>query len=332
MSNNNDGSYELMLPPSDGISSLNFCVNSNLLLVTSWDTTVRCYDVSSNVQKWEYSHESSAILDGVIPEKNRVYSSDIHGKIKSYDVTSQTVREIGAHEDGVKALVYNPTTQGLYSGSWDGFLKTWDTRTPSSEVAKYNLSSKIFTMDGLKNGDYHLVVGTADKYVTIYDSRAMEVPLQKRESSIKYQTRCIRTYIDGKGYALASVEGRIAMEYFDTSAESQAKKYAFKCHRVVENGIDTVYPVNSIAFHPVFGTFATGGCDGNVFFWDGANRKRLYHLKRFPTSISSMSFNSDGNLLAVASSYTYEEGEKDHPPDQIFIHNINESKIKPFTK
>jgi cell cycle arrest protein BUB3 len=36
-----------------------------------------------------------------------------------------------------------------------------------------------------------------------------------------------------------------------------------------------VYPVNAIAFHPIHGTFATGGCDGNVYTWDGENKKRV---------------------------------------------------------
>lgn len=49
------------------------------------------------------------------------------------------------------------------------------------------------------------------------------------------------------------------MEYFDNSEQVQSRKYAFKCHRRSEAGRDVVYPVNSIAFHPVFGTFATGG-------------------------------------------------------------------------
>jgi cell cycle arrest protein BUB3 len=53
---------------------------------------------------------------------------------------------------------------------------------------------------------------------------------------------------------LSSVEGRVAVEYLDPSPEQQAKKYAFKCHR---QG-DLIYPVNTMAFHPVFGTFATG--------------------------------------------------------------------------
>lgn len=41
------------------------------------------------------------------------------------------------------------------------------------------------------------------------------------------------------------------------SQEAQENKYAFKCHR---KG-DQVFPVNAMAFHPVYGTFATGGCD-----------------------------------------------------------------------
>ncbi|EGC32034.1 WD40 repeat-containing protein [Dictyostelium purpureum] len=322
--------YELRQPPSDGISSVNFCPYSVNLLVTSWDNTVRCYDTQNNVQKWQYTHKGP-VLDGCFPEKTKIYSSDIFGGIKQYDPVSGVEKEIGTHKKGVKSIVYNITTQQLYSGSWDQHLKVWDTRSDTPEISSHNLESKVYTMDCSSISNM-LVVGTADKYITIFDIRKMDMPLQKRESSIKYQTRCIRCFTDGKGYALASVEGRIAMEYFDPSPAAQSKKYAFKCHRPNEGGVDVVYPVNCIAFNPIYGTFATGGCDKNVFFWDGANRKRLHFLKTYPTSISSMSFNSDGNILAVASSYTFEEGEKDHPPDQIFIHHINENKIKPFEK
>lgn len=84
-------------------------------------------------------------------------------------------------------------------------------------------------------------------------------PEQRRESSLKFQTRCVRCFADGAGYALSSVEGRVAMEFFDLGDEAQAKKYAFKCHRRNEGGRDVVYPVNAIAFNAAHGTFATGG-------------------------------------------------------------------------
>ena len=58
--------------------------------------------------------------------------------------------------------------------------------------------------------------------------------------------------MDSTGYATASVEGRIAVEYFDPSPEAQEKKYAFKCHRQTIDDVDHVWPVNALAFHPVY--------------------------------------------------------------------------------
>ena len=58
-------------------------------------------------------------------------------------------------------------------------------------------------------------------------------------------------FVLAPGYALSSVEGRVAIEYFDPSPAVQARKYAFKCHRAVVKGVQTLYPVNTIAFHPM---------------------------------------------------------------------------------
>lgn len=50
----------------------------------------------------------------------------------------------------------------------------------------------------------------------------------------------------------------MAVEYLDPSPEVQKKKYAFKCHRLKENNIEQIYPVNAISFHNIHNTFATG--------------------------------------------------------------------------
>jgi WD40 repeat protein len=42
--------------------------------------------------------------------------------------------------------------------------------------------------------------------------------------------------------------------------------------------MDVVYPVNAMAFHEPYGTFATGGSDGVVNIWDGNNKKRLFQV------------------------------------------------------
>jgi len=81
-----------------------------------------------------------------------------------------------------------------------------------------------------------------------------------------------------------------------------------------------------------FGTFATGGGDGRVNIWDGRNKKRICQLPSFSTSISALSFSSTGDQLAIAVSYTFEEGEKDHPPDSIYIRSVSEAEVRPKTR
>eukprot|EP00116_Pleurobrachia_bachei_P011159 sb/3471421/ len=177
--------------------------------------------------------------------------------------------------------------------------------------------------------DEMLVVGTGGRRVLVWDIRNMKQEAQRKESALKFMTRCIRCFPNKQGYVLSSCEGRVAVEYLDPSPAIQSKKYAFKCHRIKDEGIETIYPVNTIAFHQRYNTFATGGCDGFVNIWDSANKKRLCQLRKMPTSIASLCFNQDGTMLAIASSYTFELGDMEHPPDQIYIRNMTDIETRP---
>ena len=57
-----------------------------------------------------------------------------------------------------------------------------------------------------------LVVGTAGRRVLVWDLRNMNSALQKRESSLKYQTRCIKCF---PGYVLSSIEGKNLILFFN---------------------------------------------------------------------------------------------------------------------
>lgn len=160
-----------------------------------------------------------------------------------------------------------------------------------------------------------LVVALANRMINIYDTRNFRQPLQTRESSLKFQTRCVRVAAPNPyGFICTSIEGRVAVEYFDPSPAAQAAKYAFKCHREPaprNPGCEIVFPVNTAAFHPVYGTFCTGGSDGVVSLWDAKCKKRIRNYPRLHSGISSMAFAPDGSRLAMAASYTFDEGEKE---------------------
>jgi cell cycle arrest protein BUB3 len=63
--------------------------------------------------------------------------------------------------------------------------------------------------------------------------------------------------------------------------------------------------------------------------WDGQAKKRLASIASFPTSVSALTFNHDGSQLAIASSYTFEDGEREHPHDEIYIRPMLDAECRP---
>jgi cell cycle arrest protein BUB3 len=159
-------------------------------------------------------------------------------------------------------------------------------------------------------------------------------PWQKRESSLKFMTRAVACMPNDAGYASSSIEGRVAVEWFDPSPESQARKYAFKCHRQPApegDGIDIVYPVNTLAFNPVHGTFASGGGDGVVALWDAVAKRRIRQYQKYPSSVAAVAFSSDGKYLAVGVCPGFEDGKEDYSAEgatKVFVRELGETEAK----
>ncbi|XP_005089574.1 mitotic checkpoint protein BUB3 [Aplysia californica] len=318
--------FKLSNMPNDGISSVKFGPNSKqFLLVSSWDDSVRLYDVVADSMRFKYTH-SAPVLDCCFYDAVHSFSGGIDKQLKMYDFNSSSDQVVGTHDAPIRCVEYSPDVNLVITGSWDSTVKLWDPRNPSA-VGSLSQPDKVYTMSVC--GD-SLIVGTAMRRVLVWDLRNMGYVQQRRESNLKYQTRCIRSFPNKQGYVLSSIEGRVAVEYLDPNPDIQKKKYAFKCHRIKENGEECIYPVNAIAFHNGYNTFATGGSDGYVNIWDGFNKKRLCQFHRYPTSIASLAFSPDGSVLAIASSFMYEtEVEKVPAPDSVFIRNVTDQETKP---
>ncbi|KAK4512800.1 uncharacterized protein ATC70_003507 [Mucor velutinosus] len=322
---NDPTQIELKNPPKDGISNVCFHpTDPDCLLVSSWDKTLRLYNVEKN-ELLQLFNTDSAILDCCFGDDNVVYFGGLDRKVKMINLDTNEESVIGKHDAPISCICYGSATKRVYTGSWDTTLRVWDAQT-STEEHTLHLNCKVFSMD-LR--DEKLAVAMSDRKTHIYDIKNMSSPWQERETTLKYMLKCIRLMPNGQGYACSAIEGRVAFEYFDMSPEVQAKRYAFKSHRLTINDTEVVYPVNSLSFHPKLGTFASGGSDCVVNIWDGANRKRVKHMTGYPDEIASLSFNHDGSKLAIASSYTFDEGERDHAPDTIFIKDISDSDVAP---
>jgi cell cycle arrest protein BUB3 len=321
---------EIDSPPLDGITSLQFSPSSsNHLIVTSWDSKLRLYDLASNVDKCTLKH-AAAVLDGRFTDSQHVITGGLDSWVRFYDLNTEQPDVLGTHTDAVSSVAHSAENGLAATGSWDRTVRLWDPRVQSAQVALQQQPERVYSMDIVGS---MLVVAMADRHINIYDVRRMTEPVQKRESSLRYQTRTVACMADGQGYATSSVEGRIAVEYFDASAEAQAKKYAFKCHRQTIDGVDHVWPVNALAFHPLHNTFASGGSDGIVCLWDHTAKKRLRQYPKYTSAISALAFSADGNKLAVGVSYMWDEGENTAKMTgpSVFVRQVGD-EVKPKTK
>ncbi|CAK9216548.1 unnamed protein product [Sphagnum troendelagicum] len=323
---NPNKSFEVVSPPSDGISSLSFSSKANYLVASAWDNQVRCWEIQSNgssVPKAAISHEQPVLCSEWKDDGSTVFSGGCDKQVKMWPLSSggQPVT-VGIHDAPIKEISWISEMNLLVTGSWDKTLKSWDLRQQNPAHTQ-PLPERCYTMSVRHP---LMVVGTADRNILVYNLASPQAKFKRIVSPLKYQTRCVATFPDKQGFLVGSIEGRVAVQHIDDA--EQAKNFTFKCHR--DN--NDVYAVNSINFHPVHATFATSGSDGAYHFWDKDSKQRLKAMQRCTQPIPCSTFNNDGSIFAYAVSYDWSKGAENHNPAQssnyIFLHPTQDSEVK----
>ncbi|KAI1265701.1 WD40-repeat-containing domain protein [Xylariaceae sp. FL1019] len=347
--------YELVHPPNDAISSLVFAPESpSRLLVSSWDKNVYLYDTQAEgsedgkhgalVQTIEHRAPVLDVCFGASDDE--AFSAGMDWQVLKLDLTTGEQTPFSKHTAPVRRVVYSRQHSILVSASWDSTLHIHNPADASQTPLAITLPGKPHALSASPS---KLIVAMTSRLVHIYDLAALASglntqivpePWQQRESSLKFLTRAVAAMPSDAGYATSSIEGRVAVEFFDASTESQARKYAFKCHRQNQTGADgtatdVVYPVNALAFHPTYGTFASGGGDTTVALWDAEAKRRMKVYQKFTDSIAALAFSADGRQLAVGVCPGFETGMEDYNGEgrtSIVIRELGETEALPKGK
>jgi mRNA export factor len=318
---NNDA--EVPNAANDGISSLSWAPNSNLLVGTSWDNEVRCWEVAANgtaAPKAAISHAGPVLCSAWSPDGARVYTGSCDKTAKVWDLATNQSMQVAAHDQPIKSVFWAQEKQFLVTAAWDKTIKYWDGKSPTPG-ATLQLPERPYAVD--VRGSL-MVVATADRKIIVVNLTQPTVKYAEINSPLKYQSRCIACFPDQRGFCLGSIEGRVAVHHVTKADES--KNFAFKCHR---DGND-IYAVNCLAFHPTFGTFATTGGDGTFNFWDKDSRQRLKAFSKANLPVPVGAFNHTGNIFAYAVSYDWSRGSEHYNPrtNHLLLHSVPETEIK----
>ncbi|CAG8469509.1 6302_t:CDS:2 [Paraglomus brasilianum] len=319
--------YRIPDPPGDGISALAFSPVADYLAVSSWDTSVRIYEVNAAAGaaygKALYKHDGAALCCAWSKDGSKLVSGGTDKAGRLFDLATQQPMQIAQHEAPIKTIkwVDNQPNNLVCTGSWDKTVKYWDTRTPNP-VLSIDVPDRVYTMDLVSP---LLVIGTADRHIVIYNIANPGTPYKTQPSPLKYQTRVISCFVNATGYAIGSIEGRVGIQYLDD--KDGHSSFSFKCHREGSN----VYSVNAISFHPLHGTFSTAGSDGTFNFWDKDSKQRLKGFSNIGSPISATTFNRNGTFFAYAAAYDWSKGYQSFQQNQniVYLHGVKEDDVKP---
>jgi len=337
-------SKEYILPDhiDDTIQCMKFIStqNVNFLATGGWDNKLRVFNINYNIinsnnneeaqissnLEYSYSHNSPILSLSWEGNSGRIFTGCADSSINILDMAKKNLATIGNHKSACREVIYHQNYNILLTGGWDGIVNIFDLRS-SGPVCSYQFNNKVYSMSCAKD---LFVVGLSELKIAYFDLRKLQNNTFKPElifnSHLKYQTRKICVFPDGKGFAEGSIEGRVAIKNIKDlnnppsinnetgTTMGQDEKgnadFAFRCHRNANITPNIVYTVNDIAFNPVYGTFCTVGSDGIYCIWDKLNKTRLFERNNSSDKIplTACDYNSNGNLLAFASGYDWSRG------------------------
>ena len=157
--------YELADAPRDGITAVRFSADAQSLLVSSWDSTIRLYNVSPGAGLRTKLVQPTPLLDcDFISRDEHVLSGGLDNAVRLHVLGEESARVLGHHTSSVRCVRNCASIGAAVSGSWDRSLKLWDVRSAQPCVGTFSQPDKVFSLCAGLAGNNEpplLVVATA---------------------------------------------------------------------------------------------------------------------------------------------------------------------------
>ena len=258
----------------------------NHKLAFSAGNTVYLVDAHTwrELQRWE-SHSATGSL-AFSPDGQHLAAGSRDGQVRIWDVdTGRLVQAIAAHKKGVNKVVFSPRGGLLASGGNDGMARVWDVQTGDAIAQLIGGSFAIPSLAFTQGGD-HLAIVNGDII------RIRDVASGRFVQTIRSPDGIYSLAADPQGsrFAAGGVNGSVRV--WDASSAEMAAEF----HAAAQPNL-----VWSVVFSPDGSLLFSSGTDELIHAWDTATGESLLEIAAHTGSVTSLSINPDGRLLATGS-------------------------------
>lgn len=321
---NDMGDREVLTPPNNTVAALKFSpyiVSKNFLVASSWDATIRCWEIEQNGNSIPKIMKTTGVVFGDVSwgdDGTKVFMCGYDKKVQCWDLTSEEILDIGRHESvaSICTWIKTPNYTCLMTGSWDGIMKFWDLRSKNPfKIMK--LSESCHSVDfvwpkAVVAGKTFVTGLTFEKEPKEEFSRYYQ-PFSRSKIKILKNKLRIPTY-----YALIHKENISLIPF--------SEKIGVKPLNV---NYDNFCNMQDFAFHPINGTFASVRNDGRYSFCTMNKPRKMFISKKVSQDLPVCCFSDDGQLFAYARGEAYQDHCKFYKAKQnIYIHCYDEASYE----
>ncbi|MCV3214149.1 hypothetical protein OGM63_11610 [Plectonema radiosum NIES-515] len=275
------------------IWGVTFSHNGKLIASTSYDHTIKLWNLDGSVYKTLEGHKDKVLGVSFSPDDQTIVSGDFQGVVKLWNQDGTPLIELKehgnkAHRKGVYSINFSPDGKTIATGSRDGTIKLWKpdgTLLKTLEAHKDGVNSVAFSPDGKM-----IATGGRDKTVKLWTHDGKPLPIIKGYQDFVWDV----TWSSDSQTIAAAAGGTFA-----TGNDNKIKlwnrdgtllKTIFNAHK---NGI------NSVAFSPD-GMIATASDDKTVKLWN-RDGTLLTTLSGHTNGVYAVRFSPDCKTLVSAS-------------------------------
>ena len=271
------------------VTSVVFSSDGKTLASSSWDNTIRLWDVATGQAKTLNGH-SSWVYSVAFSPNGKTLASGSHDKtVKLWDVATGQAKTLHGHSSWVSSVAFSPDGKTIASGSGDYTIRLWDVATGQAKILSGHSSyvnSVVFSPDGKT-----LASGSEDNTIRLWDVATKQT---LGRPFIDHSNKVSRVVFSPDGKLLASGSGDNTIRLWDV-ATGKALEQPLRGHSDF---------VRSVVFSPDGKILASGSSDYTIRLWDVATGKPLGQpLVGHSGAINSVAFSPDSKILASGGWY-----------------------------